>query len=302
MIDKTLFGNYIAKRRKELGLTQSGLAEKLNISFQAISKWERGVSIPDRDTLMNLAEVLKIQGSWFAFESASSFSLKELVSDVNENGITGKNYLSIGAMLMSEGFSHKTIREFDNQKIRDSLAYLLDSRTEWDKMSLLALSHHFCKEYASRLDDSFITSQIYDIYGINVCAFESAVEYPYIIMRRIMSLVAEQHAPCALLITNECSETSQIQIQMVCSSDLVQKGFNCSYLSSCLGPAIFRVNMVAGASGGGNQDHASLIVHPQEREALRDDNFQRAISLFLNYVQVFDKAFDIVLVQQESAQ
>ena len=38
-------GNYIAQRRKELGLTQQKLAEQLNISFQAVSKWENGVSL-----------------------------------------------------------------------------------------------------------------------------------------------------------------------------------------------------------------------------------------------------------------
>lgn len=37
----------IAKRRKELGLTQQQLAEKLNISDKVISKWETGKSLPD---------------------------------------------------------------------------------------------------------------------------------------------------------------------------------------------------------------------------------------------------------------
>lgn len=38
-------GNFIAQRRKDLGYTQINLAEKLNISFQAISKWEKGGSL-----------------------------------------------------------------------------------------------------------------------------------------------------------------------------------------------------------------------------------------------------------------
>ncbi len=40
-------GRFIAKKRKELGLTQQKLAGKLNVSFQAVSKWENGTSIPD---------------------------------------------------------------------------------------------------------------------------------------------------------------------------------------------------------------------------------------------------------------
>lgn len=44
MIDSKKMGNFIAGKRKELKMTQQQLAEKLNISFQAISKWENGVS------------------------------------------------------------------------------------------------------------------------------------------------------------------------------------------------------------------------------------------------------------------
>lgn len=38
-------GSFISKRRKELGYTQQKLADKLNISFQAVSKWENGGSL-----------------------------------------------------------------------------------------------------------------------------------------------------------------------------------------------------------------------------------------------------------------
>ena len=38
-------GQFIKKLRKEKGLTQSQLAEKLNISFQSVSKWETGGSL-----------------------------------------------------------------------------------------------------------------------------------------------------------------------------------------------------------------------------------------------------------------
>ena len=41
-------GEVISKRRKELGLTQNQLAQKLNLSFQAVSKWENGSAYPDR--------------------------------------------------------------------------------------------------------------------------------------------------------------------------------------------------------------------------------------------------------------
>lgn len=51
-------GEVICKRRKELGLTQSQLAQKLNLSFQAVSKWENGSAYPDITMLPKLAAAL----------------------------------------------------------------------------------------------------------------------------------------------------------------------------------------------------------------------------------------------------
>ena len=58
---KLQIGSNIAAHRKRLGLTQAGLAEKLNYSDKAVSKWERGESIPDVLTLMQLAEQFEIR-------------------------------------------------------------------------------------------------------------------------------------------------------------------------------------------------------------------------------------------------
>ena len=57
---KYQIGTNIAAYRKKAGLTQAGLAEKLNYSDKAVSKWERGESIPDVLTLMQLAEQFDI--------------------------------------------------------------------------------------------------------------------------------------------------------------------------------------------------------------------------------------------------
>ena len=53
---KLQIGSNIANYRKGAGLTQAGLAEKLNYSDKAVSKWERGESTPDVTTLVQLAE------------------------------------------------------------------------------------------------------------------------------------------------------------------------------------------------------------------------------------------------------
>ena len=57
---KLQIGSNIANYRKGSGLTQAGLAEKLNYSDKAVSKWERGESMPDVTTLVQLAEQFDI--------------------------------------------------------------------------------------------------------------------------------------------------------------------------------------------------------------------------------------------------
>ena len=49
--------NNLIKLRKEKGLSQEELADKLAVSRQAISKWERGESLPDTDNLIRLAKL-----------------------------------------------------------------------------------------------------------------------------------------------------------------------------------------------------------------------------------------------------
>ena len=67
---KSRIGANIAAYRKRDGLTQATLAEKLNYSDKAVSKWERGESVPDVLTLMQLAEQFGV-------------SVNELVCDPN---------------------------------------------------------------------------------------------------------------------------------------------------------------------------------------------------------------------------
>ena len=59
-MDQLKIGKFIAERRKMNGLTQMQLAEKLNITDRAISKWENGKSLPDSSIMLELCEVLGI--------------------------------------------------------------------------------------------------------------------------------------------------------------------------------------------------------------------------------------------------
>lgn len=78
MFDYQKIGQYLLKKRKQHKLTQKQLADQLQVSFQAVSKWEKGLSIPTVDLLNDIAilfditvdEILKGEDQWprFSYE------------------------------------------------------------------------------------------------------------------------------------------------------------------------------------------------------------------------------------------
>ncbi len=59
-MDQEKIGKFIACQRKENGYTQAALAERLGITDRAVSKWERGKSMPDPSIMLDLCGLLKI--------------------------------------------------------------------------------------------------------------------------------------------------------------------------------------------------------------------------------------------------
>ena len=59
-MDQVKIGRFIAEKRREQGLTQAQLAEKLSITDRAVSKWENGRTMPDSSLMLDLCKHLKI--------------------------------------------------------------------------------------------------------------------------------------------------------------------------------------------------------------------------------------------------
>ena len=59
-MDLIKIGKFIATCRKEKGITQENLAEKLYVTDRAVSKWERGISLPDAGKMLDLCKILGI--------------------------------------------------------------------------------------------------------------------------------------------------------------------------------------------------------------------------------------------------
>ena len=92
---KRQIGINISTQRKHAGLTQAGLAEKLNYSDKAVSKWERGESVPDVLTLVQLAEQFDITvGDLLsdpnALPSGTPNKLEKAMTQVSERALKRK--------------------------------------------------------------------------------------------------------------------------------------------------------------------------------------------------------------------
>ena len=59
-MDQIKIGRFIKQKRKEKGMTQSKLAEKLGVTDRAISKWENGNCMPDSGIIADLCKILNV--------------------------------------------------------------------------------------------------------------------------------------------------------------------------------------------------------------------------------------------------
>lgn len=102
---KLQIGSNIANYRKSAGLTQAGLAEKLNYSDKAVSKWERGESMPDVTTLVQLAEQFGITVNDLLIDPdalpGNPGKLEKAMSQVSEKALKRKADKSIILSLSS---------------------------------------------------------------------------------------------------------------------------------------------------------------------------------------------------------
>ena len=108
-----MFNENLKRLRKEKGVSQEELAVKLNVVRQTISKWEKGLSVPDAQLLISLPEILETPVSVLLGETIES---KESVSD--------KNTIAEQLSRINSQLSEKTLR---NRRIWSSVKIVLIS-------------------------------------------------------------------------------------------------------------------------------------------------------------------------------
>lgn len=138
-------GKYIRDIRKKNGLTQQELADKLGVSFQAVSKWERGICLPDIYILREISKLFNVN-----IENILDGNSNVDIKNTKDNNF--KIYFIIGIIILvlitiliiifnggNPDFEFKQIStSCDNFNITGSMAY------NKDKTSLYISSVEFC--------------------------------------------------------------------------------------------------------------------------------------------------------------
>ncbi len=128
-MDTLKIGRYIQHLRKKAGLTQKELAEKLNVSFQAVSKWENGDALPDTGILLDLCDALGTTADKLLNGGAFAAGERRLMKleDVKE---AFRCMEEIGRLLGENSTFFIGMIEGINEKMNmDLLTYLKDPRT-----------------------------------------------------------------------------------------------------------------------------------------------------------------------------
>ncbi|MBS7310823.1 MAG: helix-turn-helix transcriptional regulator [Treponema sp.] len=89
-MDQIKIGKFISEQRKVHNLTQSELSEKLGITDRAISKWERGICLPDAGLMLDLCKILEI--------SVNELLTGEKIPMENNTEIMEKNLIEMAAL------------------------------------------------------------------------------------------------------------------------------------------------------------------------------------------------------------
>ena len=128
-MDMLKTGQYIRHLRKSAGMTQKELAKKLNISFQAVSKWENGDALPDTGILLDLCDILNTTADKLL--NGGSFATFERRLMRLDDVVTGFRYIEDIGNLFGEDCTFFTgMVDGINEKMNiDILDYLKDPVT-----------------------------------------------------------------------------------------------------------------------------------------------------------------------------
>ena len=167
------FKDKIVNLRKKNNLSQEALAEKLNMSRQAISKWESGNSYPDMNTMIRVCEVLNC-------------TLEELLDDnaIGNNNFEKQNKININKYLKEIlDFITKLYNMFFSMKFKDKIKFIIEMSFI---LLLLIFTFFLIHEVLENLIYDIFYILPYDFYEIIINFIEAIFSGLFIVLGGII--------------------------------------------------------------------------------------------------------------------
>ena len=176
-MDQTKIGKLIAKLRKEKGLTQRELGDKVGVGFKAVSKWERGITCPDISIINELSKILGITSD----ELLTGELSKDHQTNTKNNQKLNKNFFFIIPVLLLISITIFVILKINNNKVE---VYNLDSLSDKYYVEGKIIFNKDCTEiYINKIKfiDKEIKNEIIKNYEyLMTCGDETILSYGYI--------------------------------------------------------------------------------------------------------------------------
>ncbi len=174
-------GTKIAERRKELKMSQQDLAEKVGVSFQAVSLWERDECLPETERLLEIAKVLSTKVSWILEEEGAEpnrwelkdamFSIENMEKKVREYARAKGMSESLKALKIA-----KTKHEGQVRSGKDKVPYIIHPlmlachaialKVDNDNLIAVCLLHDVVEDCDVTLDELDVNDEIKEAVGL----------------------------------------------------------------------------------------------------------------------------------------
>ena len=230
---------FISKKRKEKKLTQKDLADRLNISYQAISKWEKGLAMPGTDVLMQLSKELEVsvdsilngsEGSKVSYSKAGvDISYTDLIKNEMEEFVSKGN-----SRILNKMGDFASLYDFSFEDIEHPVLVL--KAEEPGSKQKLAIEYG----YTESICHDMINHLVNDIIVMNAT--------PLAVLDTIVCGKAEKDTIKSLVkgISDACRENECVLIggETSIQPQVVDKGIY--VLTSCIAGVVDKKNIING--------------------------------------------------------
>lgn len=180
MFDTNKVASNIKTARTKMNMTQMNLADEMGVSYQAVSNWERGNSMPDISKLPELCKILNISFEELVGEKNAETDIAERLMQGEDTDVTLEEMSQVGQLVKPDAIENKVNETIEKEgkipfSVLVSLAPFMDKETlgkmaeemaDVEFKKLCAIAPFISRETMDKIVDRCIESESVDANGI----------------------------------------------------------------------------------------------------------------------------------------